>query len=256
MDSGWGGYPRPVPDVRVYRAAFAPAVVALFVAAFSLADRPAAVTTPFAPGFDGSRAFDSMQQLGEAFPDRPAGSDADRALAARVAESFRANGFRVSRSTDSARTVGGSAGARDGGRRAAGPVEPADRRDGPSRRARLARARRAVGHGGAARVRARVQGARPLLHAGPRLDLGRQRRRRRGATRSPSRPTARSTPRSCSATSRARRSTSPGSSPGPTTATPPRWGSAARSSAPCARRRACRRAARARSASGRGGRCR
>jgi hypothetical protein len=98
-----------VPDIRVYRAAFAPAVVALFIAAFSLADRPAAVTTPFATGFDGSRAYDSMRQLGDAFPDRPAGSDADRALAARVAESFRANGFRVSRRTDSARTAAGSA---------------------------------------------------------------------------------------------------------------------------------------------------
>ena len=90
-----------MPDVRVYRAAFAPAVVALFIAAFSLADRPAAVTTPFAPaGFTGSRAFDSLQELGEAFPERPAGSDADRALADRVAEAFRASGFRVSRSTE------------------------------------------------------------------------------------------------------------------------------------------------------------
>ena len=69
-----------MPDVRVYRAAFAPALVALFVAAFSLTDRPAAVTTPFAPaGFDGSRAFEALQQLGEAFPQRPAGSDADLA---------------------------------------------------------------------------------------------------------------------------------------------------------------------------------
>jgi hypothetical protein len=99
-----------VPDVRVYRAAFAPAVVALFVAAFSLAARPAALTTPFAPaGFDGSKAFDVLQQLGQAFPKRPAGSAADRAMARRVADSFRANGFRVSRSTRSARTVGGSA---------------------------------------------------------------------------------------------------------------------------------------------------
>jgi len=99
-----------VPDVRVYRAAFAPAVVALFVAAFSLADRPAAVTTPFAPaGFTGTRAFDSLRDLGEAFPERPAGSDAERALADRVAEAFRANGLRVSRATDSARTVDGPA---------------------------------------------------------------------------------------------------------------------------------------------------
>lgn len=97
-----------MPDVRVYRAAFAPALVALFVAAFSLADRPAAVTTPFAPaGFDGSKAFDVLEQLGRDFPARPPGSDADRALADRIADSFRSNGFRVSRRTDSGRTADG-----------------------------------------------------------------------------------------------------------------------------------------------------
>jgi peptidase M28-like protein len=98
-----------VPDVRVYRAAFAPALIALFVAAFSLADRPAAVTTPFAPaGFDGSKAFDVLEQLGKDFPDRPPGSDADRALAGRIAASFRSNGFRVSRRTDKGRTADGT----------------------------------------------------------------------------------------------------------------------------------------------------
>src|SRR4051812_14615341 len=104
----WDGYPRPVPDVRVYRAAFAPALVALFVAAFSLTDRPAAVTTPFAPaGFLGSRAYDTLEALGKEYPDRPPGSDADLALAGRVADTFRANGFRVSRRTDGARTADG-----------------------------------------------------------------------------------------------------------------------------------------------------
>src|SRR3954470_12841743 len=107
---GPDGYPRPVPDVRVYRAAFAPALVALFVAAFSLADRPAGVTTPFAPaGFLGSRAYDGLEQLGRQFPERPPGSDADLALAGRVADTFRASGFRVSRSTHSARTPDGPA---------------------------------------------------------------------------------------------------------------------------------------------------
>jgi hypothetical protein len=97
-----------VPDVRVYRAAFAPALVALFVAAFSLTDRPAAVTTPFAPaGFVGSRAYDTLEALGKAYPSRPPGSDADHALAGRVADTFRANGFRVSRSTHGARTTDG-----------------------------------------------------------------------------------------------------------------------------------------------------
>ena len=96
-------------DVRVYRAAFAPALIALFVAAFSLADRPAGVTTPFAPaGFDGGRAYTAVGELGKDFPRRPPGSDADRALADRVAETLTGNGFRVSRSSRSERTVRGS----------------------------------------------------------------------------------------------------------------------------------------------------
>ncbi len=95
-------------DVRVYRAAFVPALIALFVAAFSLADRPGGATTPFAPaGFDGGRAYTLLGDLGKEFPERPPGSDADRALADRVAETFRANNFRVSRRTTEERTVRG-----------------------------------------------------------------------------------------------------------------------------------------------------
>jgi hypothetical protein len=97
-----------VLDVRVYRAAFAPALIALFVAAFSLADRPGGATTPFAPaGFDGGRAYTLLGDLGKEYPARPPGSDADRALADRVAETFRANNFRVSRRTDEERTAAG-----------------------------------------------------------------------------------------------------------------------------------------------------
>jgi hypothetical protein len=97
-----------VLDVRVYRAAFAPALIALFVAAFSLADRPGGATTPFAPaGFDGGRAYTALGELGREFPRRPPGSPADRALAGRVAAAFRDGGFRVSRSTRMARTVDG-----------------------------------------------------------------------------------------------------------------------------------------------------
>jgi hypothetical protein len=97
-----------VLDVRVYRAAFAPALIALFVAAFSLADRPAGATTPFAPaGFDGGRAFTSLAELGKEFPRRPPGSEGDRALADRVEETLRANNFRVSRSSLEERTVDG-----------------------------------------------------------------------------------------------------------------------------------------------------
>jgi hypothetical protein len=83
-----------VLDVRVYRAAFLPALVALFVAAFSLADRPpAATTSQAADAFDGSRAFgtsdppqrNSLRELARAFPDRKPSSPGDTGLAARVA---------------------------------------------------------------------------------------------------------------------------------------------------------------------------
>ena len=95
-------------DVRVYRAAFAPALIALFIAAFSLADRPSGATTPLAPaGFDGGRAYTLLGELGKQYPKRPPGSDADRALADRVAETFKANNFRVSRRTTEERTVRG-----------------------------------------------------------------------------------------------------------------------------------------------------
>src|SRR3954452_19672584 len=86
-----GRYPRPeVLDVRVYRAAFLPALVALFVAAFSLVDRPTAATSPLpADAFDGARAFgsgqpaprNSLRELVRAFPDRRPGSAADQGLA-------------------------------------------------------------------------------------------------------------------------------------------------------------------------------
>ena len=98
-------------DVRVYRAAFLPALVALFVAAFSLADRPTPVTSPLAAdAFDGERAFggraplaNSLAELGRSFPDRRTGYAGDTRLADRVAETLgrpdrtRSPAFRVSR---------------------------------------------------------------------------------------------------------------------------------------------------------------
>jgi hypothetical protein len=83
-----------VLDVRVYRAAFVPALVALFLAAFSLADRPAPATTSLsADAFDATVAFgdgarpqaDSLNELARSFPDRRPGSTGDLALADRVA---------------------------------------------------------------------------------------------------------------------------------------------------------------------------
>ena len=82
-------------DVRVYRAAFVPALIALFVAAFSLADRPAASRSPLAAdAFDAATAFGDerppaaqLAQRAGARRSRPArpGSAGDAALADRVA---------------------------------------------------------------------------------------------------------------------------------------------------------------------------
>lgn len=86
-------------DVRVYRAAFVPALVALFVAAFSLEDRPAPAVSPLeAKTFDGARAFgggrtalrNSLTELGRSFPSRSTGSADDAALADRVRETLAA----------------------------------------------------------------------------------------------------------------------------------------------------------------------
>jgi hypothetical protein len=86
-----------VLDLRVYRVAFVPALVALFVAAFSLADRPASSRSPLAAdAFDASAAFgegarprpNSLNGLEHAFPDRTPGSTGDAGLADRVASTL------------------------------------------------------------------------------------------------------------------------------------------------------------------------
>jgi hypothetical protein len=87
-----------VLDVRVYRAAFLPALVVLFVAAFSLADRPAPQRTPIASdAFDAQRAFgavtmprNSLAELARSFPSRTPGSPGDLRLADRVARALAA----------------------------------------------------------------------------------------------------------------------------------------------------------------------
>ena len=95
-------------DVRVYRAAFAPALIALFIAAFSLADRPGGATTPFAPaGFDGGAAYTLLGELGKEFPKRPPGSDARPGPRRPRGGDVQANNFRVSRRTTEERTVRG-----------------------------------------------------------------------------------------------------------------------------------------------------
>ena len=89
-------------DHRVYRTGFLPALVALFVLAFSLSDPPRAQTTRLAPlAFDAQRAFgagatpaaNSLNELAAAFPDRRPGSAGDTGLADRVAAYFERTGF-------------------------------------------------------------------------------------------------------------------------------------------------------------------
>ena len=103
-------------DVRIYRAAFLPALVALFVVAFSLQGRPSPLRTrEVADAFDPARAYgserarDSLLQLGAAFPRRRPGSPGDAALADRVAAVFRAAGFSASRTTAGGHTLDGEA---------------------------------------------------------------------------------------------------------------------------------------------------
>ncbi|MEJ7783249.1 MAG: hypothetical protein WKF96_00505 [Solirubrobacteraceae bacterium] len=82
---------RKVLDPRLYRAAFAPILLALVVAAFSLVDRPRPITTTLAPDvFDGPKAFARLQGLAAQFPERGPGSPGDEGLARKVEADFRA----------------------------------------------------------------------------------------------------------------------------------------------------------------------
>lgn len=94
----------PVPsdkvlDPRVYRTAFLPALVALFVAAFALEDRPDPARSDVpAEAFDGARAFgssatpepQSLLGMAAAYRDRSAGSSDDVRLAEFVGQVLRA----------------------------------------------------------------------------------------------------------------------------------------------------------------------
>jgi hypothetical protein len=103
-----------VLDHRVYRAAFLPALVALFVLAFSLTDVPSPQTTRLAPlAFDSQRAFATMHDLAQRFPRRRPGSTDDTDLADRVAQGFQDTGFAaapdIERRTVSTTTIDGPA---------------------------------------------------------------------------------------------------------------------------------------------------
>ena len=99
----------------MYRTAFLPALVALFVAAFSLSDRPGALQSPLATdAFDGARAAATLHALAHAYPDRRAGSVGDLGLARYVARALGARdlrtgqaGFDVQRIVAHGRTASG-----------------------------------------------------------------------------------------------------------------------------------------------------
>ena len=99
-------------DPRIYRAAFVPVVLALIVAAFSLSDRPAPITTTLpADAFDGTRAHDGprtgLEALARDYPVRDPGGIGDAGLAKLVAGELRANGFRTSTRSFEADTTDG-----------------------------------------------------------------------------------------------------------------------------------------------------
>jgi hypothetical protein len=114
-----------VLDVRVYRTAFLPALVALFIAAFALVDRPAPLTAPLpADAFSGEHAFgadvdpagESLRGLQRDFPQHGPGTAGDRAMADRVARVFASpddtggkSPFHVTRMTSQVRTGDGTA---------------------------------------------------------------------------------------------------------------------------------------------------
>jgi hypothetical protein len=81
-------------DPRLYRAALAPVLFALILAAFSLEDRPRPLRTTLAPdAFQGRRAFQDLKQMADDFRDRRPGDAADVGLARSVAEAIGGSGL-------------------------------------------------------------------------------------------------------------------------------------------------------------------
>jgi hypothetical protein len=99
---------------RIYRAAALPLLAALAVAALSLVDRPAPLSSAPTPElFNGAWAMQELTTLSREFPRRQAGSRADNQLARRVAQQIEGfagqagEGFRVSVSRAPAQTLAG-----------------------------------------------------------------------------------------------------------------------------------------------------
>lgn len=84
-------------DVRIYRAAFLPALLALILVMFSFESRPAPLTSTLAPdAFDAVGAFGNLTDLANRYPDRRPGSNGDASLAGAIASRFRSLGLETS----------------------------------------------------------------------------------------------------------------------------------------------------------------
>jgi len=100
-------------DPRLYRAALIPVLFALVLLAFSLENRPRALTTTLAPeAFEGrsafARAYGAGNNLADRFPDRRPGSLGDERLADVVERQFKtAGGFRVRTTVRQGQTIDG-----------------------------------------------------------------------------------------------------------------------------------------------------
>jgi len=76
---------------RLYRAAFLPLLPAIIVAAFSLTNRPAGLSSNLSPNaFNAQQAAATLDDMARRFPDRRPGSVGDDALATYVANQFAA----------------------------------------------------------------------------------------------------------------------------------------------------------------------
>jgi hypothetical protein len=99
---------------RIYRAAFAPLLLALAIAGFSLGGRAAPLSSTLAPdAFNGPAAFAELKRLAVAFPQRQPGSAGDARLAAYIVQVLQglggtgSGGFSVHTRSVQAATVDG-----------------------------------------------------------------------------------------------------------------------------------------------------
>jgi hypothetical protein len=85
-------------DIRIYRAAFVPVLLALVVAMFSLEGRPPPLTSALAPdAFDAKGAYATLREVIDRAPDRRPGSEGDDAIADLVEGRFESLGFETAR---------------------------------------------------------------------------------------------------------------------------------------------------------------